>query len=140
MTTRLPLLMLAVIVFGPGCSPHERTRKPNAQEAAKVPFLTEDIARKALIKLVDGPGERETREFERLADLRAGGAIEFVALDAEGHYYGDFWAVCLERGTFTFCATRGVHTWRLDGVFRLDQNEWTAVVTKEMRGFHRKND
>jgi hypothetical protein len=57
---------------------------PDIENAATIPELTAPDARRALIELAERPAGRETAAWERLDDLRMGGAIDLITPNDEG--------------------------------------------------------
>jgi hypothetical protein len=122
-----------------GCMVSQDSPSGSTPLPAAIPELTEESARAALIELAGPPQQRATSAFERVDDLRAGKAIEFVGPDAEG-IAGECWTVCLAQRQFWFIATRGRHTWHLDGKFEWIDGKWQAKVERELRALHAEKE
>lgn len=135
---RTTILLPITLLLLAGCS--RNGGSPADAGDAVAPELTEADARRALIELAENPDDRETVRRERLDDLRAGKALDFVPAAKAGIYHGETWTVCLERRKFNFFTTRGAHTWTLDGRFEFKDDRWVAIVTGQARGFHAPKD
>jgi hypothetical protein len=133
--TLLPTAVLLLV----GCSRND-SAPPAIEKEVRPPDLTASDAQRALIEFAEHPDGRETAPWERLDDLRMGGAIDLLAPTEEGVYHGGTWTVCLVRKEFYFIVVRGVHTWRLKGKFELRGGKWTAIAVDESRAFHLPKD